>query len=802
MAPSPRGRQVNLAQATALLLAFVLTAGVGGLLTAGTLLPAIAVAKGTTDITVSAFDNLPSELVVKPLSEKSTMLDANGNVLAEFYAEDRIVVPLDEIAPVMRQAVIATEDKRFYEHGGIDPTGMLRAAVKNAASNVTQGASTLTQQYVKNVLLETAVRNGDAEGIAAATESEGIEGYSRKLREAKLAISLEKVATKDQILENYLNIAQFGISVYGVEAAAQKYFSTSAADLTYLQAATLAGVTQSPTKWDPIKNPENSQKRRNIVLQLMKAQGVITPEEYEAGIATPIGDTLQPQEPRLGCMSADQAVPGSGFFCDYVVKVIKNNEAFGETEEERLDLLYRGGLTITTTLDPAEQAIADTEVKAGIPVNDRSGVAHAMSVVEPGTGKITAMAQNRTYSAVNSGVAGETSVNYNTDQAYGGSTGFAPGSTFKAFTLLEWLKQGHSLSEYVDGTRMSYPQREFTASCTQLGTDTYKFGNAEGGKSGVMSVLDATRNSVNSAFIAMATQLDLCAIMDGAKSLGIHQASGKDFNVVPANVLGSDSVAPLTMAAAFATFASGGVYCEPVAITRVTDASGAEIPIPSANCTQAIEPQIADAMNYAMSNVWSGTAKAVGAPPFASAGKTGTTTRNENTWFVGYTPLRSAAVWVGYSEGMIPVQRLTVNGSYVRYMYGSTVAAPTWKRFMTQAMAGKDVPAFNSVDSTLLHGVQIPVPNVVGQSQEAATSALRAAGFSVKVATEQIPSTVAAGAVASQSLTGAATKGSYITLTLSNGQAPEGSGDGQNQGPGGGNGNNGNDNGNNGGGDR
>ncbi|WP_066584143.1 transglycosylase domain-containing protein [Cellulomonas timonensis] len=794
MAPSPRGRQVNLAQATALFLAFVLTAGVGGLLTAGTLLPAIAVAKGTTDVTVSAFDDLPSELVVKPLSEKSTMLDANGNVLAEFYAEDRIVVPLEEIAPVMRQAVVATEDKRFYEHGGIDPTGMLRAAVKNASSNVTQGASTLTQQYVKNVLLETAVRNGDAEAMAAATESEGIEGYSRKLREAKLAISLEKVATKDQILENYLNIAQFGISVYGVEAAAQKYFSTSAADLTYLQAATLAGVTQSPTKWDPIKNPENSQKRRNIVLQLMKAQGVITAEEYEAGVATPIGDTLRPQETRLGCMSADQAVQGSGYFCDYVVKVIKNNEAFGETEAERLDLLYRGGLTITTTLDPTEQAIADTEVKAGIPVNDRSGVAHAMSVVEPGTGKITAMAQNRTYTAVNSGVAGESSVNYNTDQAYGGSTGFAPGSTFKAFTLLEWLKQGHSLSEYVDGTRMSYSQREFTASCTQLGTDTYKFGNAEGGKSGVMSVLDATRNSVNSAFIAMATQLDLCSIMDGAKSLGIHQASGKDFNVVPANVLGSDSVAPLTMAAAFATFASGGVYCEPIAITRVTDASGAEIRIPSANCTQAIEPQIADAMNYAMSNVWSGTAKAVGAPPFASAGKTGTTTRNENTWFVGYTPLRSAAVWVGYSEGMIPVQKLTVNGSYVRYMYGSTVAAPTWKRFMTQAMAGKDVPAFKSVDSTLLHGVQIPVPNVVGQSQEAATSALRAAGFSVKVATEQVASSAPAGTVGAQSLTGSATKGSYVTLSLSNGQppadvTPEG---GQDQRPGGGNGNNGN----------
>ena len=787
MAPSPRGRQVNLAQATALLLAFVLTAGVGGLVTAGTLLPAIAVTKGAADVTVTAFDDLPSELSTRPLSEKSTMLDATGNVLAEFYAEDRIVVPLDRIAPVMRDAVVATEDKRFFEHGGIDPTGMLRAAVKNASSDATQGASTLTQQYVKNVLLETAVRNGDAEAIAAATESEGVEGYSRKLREAKLAISLEKTTTKEQILENYLNIAQFGVSVYGVEAAAQKYFSTSAAELTYLQAATLAGVTQSPTKWDPIRNPEKSQTRRDVVLQLMKAQGYITPEEYDAGIATPLADTLRPQEPRLGCMSADQAVPGSGYFCDYVVKVIKNDEAFGTTEDERLDLLYRGGLTITTTLDPAEQAIADTEVKKSIPVDDRSGVAHAMSVVEPGTGRITAMAQNRVYTAVNSGVPGESSVNYNTDKAYGGSTGFAPGSTFKAFTLLEWLKQGHSLNETVDGTKMSYPQRAFTAPCTTLGTDTYKFGNAEGGRSGVMSVLDATRNSVNSAFIAMATQLDLCSIMEGAASLGVVQGgNGKPFDPLPANVLGSQSVAPLKMAAAFATFASGGMYCEPIAITSVTDASGEELPIPSAHCTQAVEPQIANAMNHAMSNVWTGTAKSVGAPPFASAGKTGTTTRNENTWFVGYTPLRAAAVWVGYSEGMIPVQRMNVGGQWVQYMYGSTVAAPTWKNFMTQAMAGKDVPDFGAVDSKLLYGVQIPVPNVVGQAPDAAISALRAAGFNARVGPDQVNSNAAAGAVGSQSLTGTGSKGSWVTLSLSNGQPPAPTNEGdQNRGRGG-----------------
>ena len=262
--PNParsRGRQVNAFQALALLLSFVLVAGVGGVLAAGLALPGVALANGATDVTAQAFDGLPTELDQPGLPEKSTILAADGTLLATFYDQNRVVVPLAEISPMLQHAVIATEDKRFYEHAGVDPAGMLRAFVRNQSSTGgQQGASTLTQQYVKNVLIEAALAKDEGPERQAALEeargAEGSEGIARKLREAKLAITLEKTMTKDQILEKYLNIAQFGIKVYGAESAAQYYFSKPAKDLTYLEAATIAGVTQSPTKWDPVKNPD------------------------------------------------------------------------------------------------------------------------------------------------------------------------------------------------------------------------------------------------------------------------------------------------------------------------------------------------------------------------------------------------------------------------------------------------------------------------------------------------------------------------------------------------------------------
>ena len=778
--PNParaRGRKVNAVQALALLLSFVLVAAVGGVLAAGLVLPGAAVANGIADMTTDAFDELPTELKEGALPQKSSILAADGTLLATFYNQNRVVVPLKDVAQSLQDAVIATEDKRFYEHAGIDPAGMMRAAVKNLTTTSQEGASTLTQQYVKNVLIEAAENKPTEaerqEALKEAKGAKGTEGMARKLREAKLAISLEKTYSKKEILEKYLNIAQFGISVYGVEAAAQFYFSKHAKDLNYIESATIAGVTRSPGDWDPTRDPKASQDRRDTVLKLMEQQHYITAAEYQKGIATPLKKTLKISEPKLGCMSAGDAIRGSGFFCDYVTKVIRNNKEFGKTLNDRLARLYRGGLTIKTTLVPSEQRAADKQVKAGVPTKNKYGLGSSIVVVEPGTGKITAMAQNRTYNNTDKQSKTETAVNWNTDNAYGAASGFATGSTFKPFTLLEWLREGHSLYESDDARKLVQPMSAFNAPCTGLAPGEYKFGNSEGGSLRFMSVLDATKNSVNSAYIKMATEVNLCKVFSGAADLGVHlgSAKGGPVPVLPSNVIGSASVAPVSMAGAFAAFASGGIFCTPIAITSVTTASGDELPVPDADCHRAVEKRYASAINFALGHVWEGTARSVGKPTYAAAGKTGTTSANENTWFVGYTPERAAAVWVGYPNASFK-RVINVNlplAGFVPYMYGSSVAAPTWKRTMDAIMKGKDDPGFEQPGNDEVYGKPVYVPDVVGRAQGEAESILRNAGFQVSVDDKPVHSDKPAGTVAAQSPSGSAPQHSVITLTISDG---------------------------------
>ena len=739
------GRRIGVVQLIGLLLAFLLTAGLGGVLTAGLVMPVVATTNVITSTSVNLFEDLPTELAEVPLSEKSTVLASDGTVLAEFYFQNRIVVTLDQISQPMRDAVIAVEDHRFYEHGGIDPTGLLRALVNNAtnADSGTQGGSTLTQQYVKNALIQNAQQGEDEEAIAAAIAaarvSEGTEGYARKLAEAKIAIALEQRLTKDQILERYLNIAQFGhAQIYGVEAAAEHFFSVHAIDLNYLQAATIAGITRAPGLYDPEWSPVKAEERRNTVLGLMHDQGKITDEEYQTGIATPLASTLViGQLAGVGCVAAN-AVSSAGYFCDYVTKIIINDPAFGETKPDRSRLLYRGGLTITTTLDRGLQAMADEEVKAGIPVDDPSGVGSAISVVQPGTGYVLAMAQNRNYgpSSPEPG-SRSTLVNYNTDNMYGSASGFPTGSTFKPFTLMEWFKQGHALNEMVNGTKRLRNENEFVACGARLGSKPWPLGNSEGGQ-GIMTVLDATRNSVNNAYADIASQLDLCNIMTGAEEIGVHLAGGiagdGPFGAIPSNVIGTDSIAPLTMAASFATFAANGTYCDPIAIISVVDSNGNQLPVPAANCRPALDPGIAAAVSFTLSHVFEGTGRGIGALSGGrvAAGKTGTTSANEDTWFVAYTPQISTAVWVGYPDEMKPMQGVTINGRPYRNVYGSSIAGPTWKRFMERALVGHENIGFPAPPGQYIQGVQVKVPNVAGRTVADAIQILEDAGFRVK----------------------------------------------------------------------
>jgi len=707
-------RTMSATQLVALLLAFVLAAGAGGVLAAGLVIPLVAGANAAADATVQLFDELPDELEPGPLSQQSRIYAADGKLLAIFYAQNRIVVPLEKVSQPMQDAVIAIEDERFWEHGGVDVRGITRAVANNIGKNETQGASTITQQYVKNVLIEQALVADDPFGVLEAKE----DSVSRKLREAKLAIALEKQMKKPEILQGYLNVAQFGSrSIYGVETAARYYFSKSASELTSIEAATIAGVTKAPGTFDPTVNPEMAEKRRNAVLDKMWQLGYLETEEWEQAKATPIEDTLKVRRIEIGC----QAAKAAAFFCDYVIKEIMGSPSFGETRDERQKLLYRGGLTIRTTLDTKMQRAAQEAISGAVPTNDSSGLEAAIASVEPGTGQIKAMAQNVPYkSPQDDKGARTTSVNYSAGPEHGASKGFQVGSNFKPVVLAEWLRSGHTLNDYVSGNKVTYNVSNFQTPCLPYGlsNEGWSPANSEGVQFGPMSVLKATYLSINTAYAAMGYKLNLCELRDTAWDMGFRPTNSgvqkktitnpkkSDIDVQAPMVVGTQESTPLNMAAMYATLASGGTYCEPIAITAVTGPGGKEYEVPSANCDKnALPSNIANTVVDAMKNVLTiGTAAGQGLDGGRpAAGKTGTSQLSWHTWFTGFTRQLSTSVWVGDSAGNVDhTTGIVVNGRYHDPLYGSDVAAPAWNQFMNEASKGMPVIGFGPPDPSLI----------------------------------------------------------------------------------------------------
>lgn len=806
---APR-RTVNPAQLISMFLAFLMVAGVGGVLTAGLLMPAVTTVGATATAGAQLFDDLPTALDEQALSERSTIRYRDGSVMANFYVDDRIIVPLDQVSEYMGDAVVAVEDRRFYEHGGVDPEGLFRALVQNLSGSALQGGSTLTQQYVKNVLIQAGVRANDPEAIEAARET----SIGRKLREAKLAIALERVRSKDQILEGYLNIAQFGPSQYGVEAAARYYFSKSAADLTISEAAMLAGITQAPNRYNPVpeENRQAARDRRDTVLALMRNQGYITDDEYNEAIAVRVVDMLNVSNVPPSCATADET--HSGFFCEYVVRTILNSPEYGETQADRYDRLTRGGLDITTTIDPRLQREAFAALTNAVPVDDASGVSNAISTVQPGTGQILAMAQNTPFGDPNDGGPPRTTeVNFNADAAFGGSQGFQTGSTFKAVILAAWLEAGNSLNDVVNGAPgQSFPNDRWDYSgCTSFAPqpgNPYEPRNIEGVGTGRLSVAQATEQSVNTAFVDMASQLNMCDVTDLALRLGLHVGTGVDprselpLFPSPSMVLGANNIAPLTMAAAFATFASGGTYCAPIAILEMKDAGGADLPVPEAGCQRAIDAEVANTVTHALRGVVEGTNRATGNAARLDgrpvAGKTGTANEDTAAWFIGYVPQMSTAVWNGFSEALTPMMNITINGTFYRYVFGGGFAAPIWQDYMSQALQGSEVQQFPGPADDLVFGERTFVPSVAGLSVDDATRRLEGAGFGVRVGDARESDSVPEGAVAASQPGGGSLvqRGSQVTLIPSsgppdNGGGDDGGGDGGDNGGDGGGGDNG-----------
>jgi membrane peptidoglycan carboxypeptidase len=763
------------------LLGMLGVAVVAGLMITVGVAPAIALTGVGAKNGIGLFENLPDDLKIVDLQQKTEIYaTSNGKPvqIASFYNQNREVIPWADVSATVKNATLAAEDVRFYTHGGVDPTGILRAVVSDIGGGGQQGASTITQQYVKNVCIQEAeLKPTEAEVQAAYDECTG--GIGRKLKEARLAIGLEKKYKKDQILLGYLNIAGFGGQIYGIESAAQYYYDVHAKDLTAAQAASLMAIVNAPNdlRIDDKANIAANTVRRDYILATELKHHMISQATYDAAKKTAVKPRITPTQ--SGCAQAKAAA----YFCDYVVQTVRQNPVFGATPGERYNKLQSAGWKIYTTLDLDLQNKAKATMSRYVPAKSPSGtdLAGAAVTVQVGTGKVLSMVQSKTFDQTDSKAtkgAGYTStgINYNVDHLYGGSQyGFQPGSTYKLFTLLDWLKNGHGVYERVNGSPRTLPAGDLTA-CGKPAA-AWPVGNDTAGEGGMQSVYQATAASVNGAFASMAEKLDLCDIQKEAQALDVHRGDGGDTGINPSSILGTDTVAPISMATAYAGIADQGTVCTPIAIEKIVGTDGKQVNVPASDCKQGVPKNIAIAAGYTLHGVFGGTA---GGDESSLAGaygmvKTGTTDNATNTWEVGGTTKTTTAVWVGNVNG----------GTNLRNVYSFPSCDGTGQAATSRHCLWQEISAANEAkypgdttwptpDAQFLYGQQVSVPNVAGLTPAAATSTLKNAGFTVTTGKPQASDTVAPGLVAATNPAAGteATPGSAVALLPSSGPAP------------------------------
>ncbi|GAB2766826.1 transglycosylase domain-containing protein [Sinomonas soli] len=715
MAPMASGRKVLRSTSIGVgrILSFLAVSLLCGVLTAGLMSPAVALAGGAAEGSVQFFDSLPSELEVTPPAQVTRILAADGSLIGSVFSENRTNVPLDQVSQSMRDAIVAIEDYRFYQHGGIDPMGILRALASDVGG-AHQGASTLTQQYVTNVLNEDLVAQGQGSDVVL----NGQKGVGDKLREMKLAISLEKKESKDKILQGYLNIVSFSSNAYGVQAASRYFFSEDAKDLTLPQAALLAGLVNGPGYYDPVAYPDRAVGRRNLVLDAMLQHGYITKAQHDSAVKAPLKLKLSP--PQQGCAYAAQAP----YFCDYVLHQVLNDPAYGATAEDRRQKVERGGLTIRTTLDPRLQGPAQAQADATAGANpDKWGA--SLVTVQPGTGKVLAMAQNSRVLA-GQGTGFVTAYNFNVDRTdpagnpLGGVGGMQPGSTMKPATLAAWLDEGKPTDQIVNAAQRRYPPGyPWKTTCGHVSGSfdsavpgSVDLQNDEPGWYRPMTVREGIYQSINTATFASAAALDdFCDIQRAADAMGLHDGAGGgkklDLSVL-GNILGASNVAPLTMADAFATFAADGTYCAPLSVTEVDDAKGNRIGGRDPSCQAgALKPDAAKAATNVLQDVikkGSGLLipQKLGVP---DAAKTGTNQYNNQTWVVGYTKGLATASFFGdpFNGSAARLGRnVTVNGKYYPVVDGAYIAGPQWAVYMKKVLGFYDHGDFDAPPQSLI----------------------------------------------------------------------------------------------------
>jgi membrane peptidoglycan carboxypeptidase len=717
---------------------------VAGALLAGLLLPWVGGPTLLASQTGGVLGDPPVELTDDPPAGNTVLLAANGEPITWFYEENRDPVESAEIAEVVKQAMVAIEDARFYDHGGLDVQGTARALVTNVVSGaVREGGSTLTQQLVKQTLLQSARTQEDRDAAVDKT-------LGRKLREARLALALEATYSKDELLTRYLNIVYFGNNAYGIQPAARLYFGVDATALTLPQAAMLTGLVQSPSRDDPFLNPERATFRRNQVLTRMAAQGYITPEQSAEAQAAPLGLTPEPA-PRRGCAEASIGA----YVCDFVQKYV--TQELGLTPED----LARGGYTIRTTLDVELQRAGDAAVLETLPLEDTR--AATFTAVEPGTGHLLAMSVNRVFGY---DVADPTQESFNLNAAASAGAG----STYKVFVAAAALARGYSTTYTLDAPS-PYRSRVFRADC-RFGGSMYCVQNA-GSYRSTLDMTTALYQSSNTYFLALEDALGSVAEpVRMAEAMGLYQfdTQGLAQKTIDENngsfTFGPDATSPLALASAYSTLAASGTQCDVTPVTELLDRHGrpvlgddGEPLVPADPCTpEAIPPGVADTLTQMLrKDVEPGnpgqTAPAAYVPGHQIAGKTGTTQNNYSVAFVGYTPEIAASVMV-----FNPKRAEDVGG------FGGGKGARIWHDAMAPILTARGSSDFRPADPAVVRGNAEPLPGCSTVAE--CRSVLTAAGYGV--ATADVDSALEAGALVGLS-PARAVPGQLITIQVSNG---------------------------------
>ncbi|PWU44497.1 glycosyl transferase [Micromonospora globispora] len=643
---------------------------IAGIVVAAAAYPLAAVTGVGAKATAHAVEQKTSILRTALPAETSYLYAPDGTtVLTMFYEEYRQYTKLSDMSPNIQQAIVAAEDNRFYQHRGVDPKGVARAFVANARSNgVSQGASTLTMQYVRMALRDSAKTPKE---VQEATQQTSL----RKVKEMRMALDVEKELTKDQIMERYLNSAYFGHRAYGIYAASQIFFSKTPATLTPDEAATLAGLVKSPSEYDPITSDQkDATGRRNYVLDNMARLGYMSPDAAAAAKAEPI--QLRLTNPPNDCASIDKKYTSWGFYCDYLKNWWSSQPAFGENRLERMDKLRRGGYRIVLAIDPKIQESAEKNV--GAKENTGSPFANGIVVAEPGTGRIKAMAVNRNYSldlsengpSSNPEADPKTKANYPNTVAplLGGGTlpGYQAGSTFKIFPMLAALNSGMTLS-----TAYNSPYKYKSAVY-----DGWAPSNASAAMTGRQTMWSGFGKSVNTYFVQLEEQVGADKAVRLAEQLGLRwrtdvdrdQASPTKAKKWGAFTLGVSDATPLEMANAYAAVAADGRYCEAIPVNAIfnrdgtpatyTTPGGVTREVAKPRCRQVVSADAARAATDAARcptgdtpakggcGGWSTADSVRGTVGRPVAGKTGTTDSTRSAWFVGYTPELAAASFI------------------------------------------------------------------------------------------------------------------------------------------------------------